>query len=224
VQLPFALIPVLAFNASETLMGKFVNSRGMIGCTVAISLVVMFVNVSGVLAFFEAALSGASVYAWAGLGVAVALYLLFVGYLFLHATAAAGLLPPILGFVAQQPGGASRDSVGGGVFVQLPQEDDSSQGGGDEETGPTGPTGLTGLTGVDYIQAVPSPSGIPPAGDGVEVLADSSKQLDSPGAAAWFSSTESSSSGLSTGSAVGTDEEQQQQQQLVQPLLPHGQQ
>lgn len=211
VQLPFALIPVLAFNASETLMGKFVNSKGMIGCTVAISLVVMFVNVSGVLAFFEAALSGASIYAWAGLGLAVALYLLFVGYLFLHATAAAGLLPPILGFVAQQPGGASRDSVGGGVFVQLPLEDDSGEGDRDEEAGP------------DYIQAVPSPSGLPPAGDGCdEGLGGSSKPLDGHAdAAAWFSATDSSSSGLSSGSAVCTDEEQQQQ--LVQPLLPHRQ-
>jgi hypothetical protein len=208
VQLPFALIPVLAFNASETLMGKFANSKGMIGCTVAISLVVMFVNVSGVLAFFEAALSGASVYAWAGLGLAVALYLLFVGYLFLHATAAAGLLPPILGFVAHQPGGASRDSVGGGVFVQLPHEEDSSEGGGDEEAGP------------EYIQAVPSLSCLPPAGDGAGDLGDTSKPLGGPAdtAAAWFSGTDGSSSGLSSGSAVCTDEERQP---LVQPLLPH---
>lgn len=147
MQLPFALIPVLAFNASETLMGKFVNSKGMIACTVAISLVVMFVNVSGVLAFFEAALSGASLYVWAALAVAVVLYLLFVGYLFLHATAAAGLLPPMMGFVAQQPGGVSTDSVGGGVFVALPFDPDSSEGeGGDEETGP------------DLVQALPSPS------------------------------------------------------------------
>lgn len=223
VQLPFALIPVLAFNASETLMGKFVNSKGMIACTVAISLVVMFVNVSGVLAFFEAALSGASLYVWGSVAVAVVLYLLFVGYLFLHATAAAGLLPPILGFVAQQPGGVSTDSVGGGVFVALPFDPDSSEGEGDEETG------------QDLIRALPSPStraamaadamsAAEPLGSSDDEeqqqqrLHSSSAAGDSSGSiggGAWLSDSPGAGSGAPAGAGVLGDEEQQ----LVQPLL-----
>jgi hypothetical protein len=214
VQLPFALIPVLAFNASETLMGKFVNSRGMIACTVAVSLAVMVVNVSGVLAFFEAALSGASLYVWGTLAAAMVLYLLFVGYLFLHATAAAGLLPPVLGFVSQQPGGASRDSVGGGVFVALPlEEGSSSEGGageeGDEEAGP------------DFIRALPSPSGRAAAvaadapGSWGSLDEDEQQQQQQPSSSGGSHGAWLSDSAATAGS--GGDEEQQ----LVQPLLPH---
>lgn len=120
VQLPFALIPVLAFNASETLMGKFANSKGMIGLTVLISLLVMLINVSGVLAFAEAALFGAGLQAWLVVAGLMALYLLVVGYIFIHATAAAGLLPACLGWVAERPGGQDGDSFGGGRFRRVP--------------------------------------------------------------------------------------------------------
>lgn len=119
VQLPFALIPVLAFNASRSLMGKFVNSPAMIGLTVAISLLVMLVNVSGVFAFAEAALTGASPTTWTIVAGVMVLYLIAVGYLFIHATAAAGLLPPWLGGLADQPGGRSEDSLGGGRFMRV---------------------------------------------------------------------------------------------------------
>eukprot|EP00878_Enallax_costatus_P009171 GHUV01009586.1.p1 GENE.GHUV01009586.1~~GHUV01009586.1.p1 ORF type:complete len:419 (+),score=81.59 GHUV01009586.1:440-1696(+) len=128
VQLPFALIPVLAFNASKALMGKFANSAAMIGVTVAISLGVMLVNVSGVFAFAEAALTGASTTAWTVVAGLMVLYLIVVGYLFVHATAAAGLLPPYLGGLADQPGGRSDDSLGGGQFVRVPTG--ASAGGG----------------------------------------------------------------------------------------------
>jgi hypothetical protein len=221
VQLPFALIPVLAFNASSTLMGMFVNSKAMIGCTVAVSLVVMIINVSGVLAFFEAALSGASLYVWGALAAGIVLYLLFVGYLFLHATAAAGLLPPIMGFVAQQPGGVSRGSVGGGVFVALPFDSDSSEAEGDEEAG------------QEVIRALPSPSSMAAVTEGAAVIGSSSddeqqqqqqQQLLSISAACDNSSSSSIHSngawlsgkqGL-PGAAPGDEE-----QQLTQPLLRH---
>lgn len=120
VQLPFALIPVLAFNASKTLMGKFANSRAMVAGTVAISLLVMLINVSGVLAFAEAGLTGANASAWMVVAGLMVLYLTAVGYLFVHATAAAGLLPPFLGGLADQPGGRSSDNLGGGRFERVP--------------------------------------------------------------------------------------------------------
>jgi len=226
VQLPFALIPVLAFNASAALMGKFVNGKGMIAVTVAISLVVMVINVSGVMAFFEAALSGADMWVWGAVAVAVALYLMFVGYLFLHATAAAGLLPPILGFVAHQPGGASRDSVGGGVFVQLPYEsDDSSETGEDEEAGPN----------VIRALASPSSSGAVAAGSAAAVVvvdagagqreADlgSSAGSSSAGSSssiahgAWLAAGRGTAAAAPSGAAVCPDG---YQQPLLQPLLP----
>lgn len=222
VQLPFALIPVLAFNASETLMGRFVNSKGMVACTVAVSLAVMVVNVSGVLAFFEAALSGASLYVWGVLAAAMVLYLLFVGYLFLHATAAAGLLPPVLGFVSQQPGGASRESVGGGVFVGLPFDQDSSEGGaeeGDEESG------------SDLIRALPSPSrrvaagASEAAGPSSSCDGDEQQQQRQPpsssGADGSSHSSDSSHGAWLSGSPAAAGSGGDEEQQLVQPLLPH---
>lgn len=242
MQLPFALIPVLAFNASSTLMGKFVNGRGMIACTVGIALAVMLVNVSGVLAFFEAALSGASMYVWASVAAAMVLYLLFVGYLFLHSTAAAGLLPPIIGFVAQQPGGASRDSVGGGVFVQVPYEpssEDGSSDAGDAEEGDeeaaAGSSSSTDLiralrspdsqSGAAGLLDLPSPgSSSPPAaaagaGSSSSGAGASSSYSGSPGAA-WLSDY-----GSAAASAVGVADPEfgggREQQQLQQPLLPH---
>lgn len=219
VQLPFALIPVLAFNASETLMGpKFVNSKATIACTVAISLVVMVVNVSGVLAFFEAALSGASSYAWAALAVGVVAYLLFVGYLFLHATAAAGLLPAGVGFVAPQPGGESRDSMGGGAFVAVPFDSDDSegsQGGQDEECGP------------EVIRAFPSPSSRDTAA--VAATSEDEEAQCLPGSYGASSSGSGSCNNRAwiahsqeeappSGAAGGAGDEEQQ---LTQPLLPH---
>jgi hypothetical protein len=120
VQLPFALIPVLAFNGSEALMGKFKNGRGMTAVTVCISLAVMLVNVSGVLAFAEAALSGVDIHVWALVAVGMAVYLLSVGYVFVHSTAAAGLLPASFGLLADEPGGSSSDAFGGGRFRRVP--------------------------------------------------------------------------------------------------------
>lgn len=217
VQLPFALIPVLAFNASETLMGKFVNSKATIACTVAISLAVMVVNVSGVMAFFQAALDGSSIYLWTALAVGVVMYLLFVGYLFLHATAAAGLLPPVMGFVAQQPGGESSNNMGGGVFVALPFESsDGSEAGGDEEAG------------TDVIQAFPSPSSRAAvvgrsSEDEVHCLLDgggtsssgSSRGSGSYNNGAWLAHGLEAVAAEPQGSEVTGDEEQQ----LSQPLL-----
>jgi hypothetical protein len=217
VQLPFALIPVLAFNASSTLMGKFVNTKAMIGCTVAVSLVVMIINVSGVLAFFEAALSGASLYVWGAVAAGVVLYLLFVGYLFLHATAAAGLLPPIMGFVAQQPGGVSRGSVGGGAFMALPFDSDSSETDGDEEAG------------QEVIRALPSPSSMAAVTAGVAVVGSSSndeqqqQHLPSSSAAREniSSSIRSSGAWLSGRQGLPGAKSGDEEQQLTQPLLPH---
>jgi hypothetical protein len=218
VQLPFALIPVLAFNASETLMGKFVNSKATIACTVAISLAVMVVNVSGVMAFFQAALDGSSIYLWTALAVGVVIYLLFVGYLFLHATAAAGLLPPVIGFVARQPGGESSNSMGGGVFVALPYENsDSSEAAADEEAG------------TDVIHAFPSPSsraaaaGQPSSEDEVHCLSDgggasssgSSRGSGSYNNGAWLAHGLEAVAAEPQGSSAAGDEEQQ----LSQPLL-----
>ncbi|WIA40896.1 hypothetical protein OEZ86_004557 [Tetradesmus obliquus] len=120
VQLPFALIPVLAFNGSEALMGKFKNGRSMTAATVIIALAVMLINVSGVLAFAEAALSGVGMHVWALVAVGMALYLLSVGYVFLHSTAAAGLLPASIGWLADEPGGSSSDAFGGGRFRRVP--------------------------------------------------------------------------------------------------------
>jgi hypothetical protein len=120
VQLPFALIPVLAFNGSEALMGKFKNGRAMTAVTVCISLAVMLINVSGVLAFAEAALSGVGMHVWALVAVGVAVYLLSVGYVFVHSTAAAGLLPASFGLLADEPGGSSSAAFGGGTFRRVP--------------------------------------------------------------------------------------------------------
>ncbi|KAF6254916.1 natural resistance-associated macrophage protein-domain-containing protein [Scenedesmus sp. NREL 46B-D3] len=120
VQLPFALIPVLAFNGSEALMGKFKNGRAMMAGTVCISLAVMLINVSGVLAFAEAALSGVGKHVWALVALGMALYMLSVGYVFVHSTAAAGLLPASIGWLADEPGGSSGDAVSGGRFRRVP--------------------------------------------------------------------------------------------------------
>jgi hypothetical protein len=120
VQLPFALIPVLAFNGSEALMGKFKNGRAMTAVTVCTSLAVMLINVSGVLAFAEAALSGVGMHVWALVAVGMAVYLLSVGYVFVHSTAAAGLLPASFGLLADEPGGSSSDAFGGGRFRRVP--------------------------------------------------------------------------------------------------------
>jgi natural resistance-associated macrophage protein len=120
VQLPFALIPVLAFNGSEALMGKFRNGRAMTAVTVCISLAVMLINVSGMLAFAEAALSGASMHVWMVVAVAMGVYLLSVGYVFLHSTAAAGLLLANIGWLAEEPGGSSSHAFGGGRFRRVP--------------------------------------------------------------------------------------------------------
>lgn len=229
-------------------MGKFVNSKGMIACTVAISLVVMFVNVSGVLAFFEAALSGAELWVWCALAGAVVLYLLFVGYLFLHATAAAGLLPPILGFVAAQSAGVSRDSVGGGVFVQLPHDDlDSDDDGNDGEGAADAPHGEDeelGVGGPELIRAQRSPppstssssaaAAAPGAAAGGQQGGDSARQqvllLGSQGAGSGGSSSSSTQPGAwladrQRAAAAGGDggvslPAGDEEQQLVQPLLP----
>lgn len=129
VQLPFALIPVLAFNASPRLMGRFVNGTAMIGLTLATALATMLVNVSGVLAFADAALDGAGTAAWGNLAAGVIAYLLAVMYVLLAATSAAGLLPtrwsrlcaagssgadmPLLAAVGGEAGGlASLESAG----------------------------------------------------------------------------------------------------------------
>jgi hypothetical protein len=121
VQLPFALIPVLAFNASEALMGKkFANSGLMVAVTVLISLLVMLVNVVGVMAFTEAALDGAGMFAWGLFGLAMVIYLFLVAFVFIHATAAAGVLPAAARLIAVVPGGGDGSSIGGGAFRRIP--------------------------------------------------------------------------------------------------------
>lgn len=192
VQLPFALIPVLAFNASQTLMGKFVNSRAMVVGTVAVSLLVMLINVSGVFAFAEAALTGANASAWMLVAGMMVVYLIAVGYLFVHATAAAGLLPPYLGGLADEPGGRCSDSMGGGRFERV----SSAAGTGgfstvaDEEGGVDPARRDLGLPGVRECMA--------PGGSIVD--SDSAEDVGIAGV------------------IVAT--EQPQQQQLRQPLLP----
>eukprot|EP00775_Hariotina_reticulata_P007643 gene7643-7845_t len=166
VQLPFALIPVLAFNASEALMGKkFANSGLMVVVTVLISLLVMFVNVAGVMAFTEAALDGAGMLAWGLFGVVMSVYLFLVAFVFIHATAAAGVLPAAARFIAAVPGGGDGSSIGGGAFRRVPSRptDEDAEAaaaaaaggvgfGGEGGVGrsvPAGPSGRDNEEGVD---------------------------------------------------------------------------
>lgn len=93
LQLPFALIPVVAFNSSKALMGDFANGTGTTLITGVISLVVMLVNISGVYSFTGAVMQEASTLGWAALGLAVLLYVGFICYLFVHASWVAGVLP-----------------------------------------------------------------------------------------------------------------------------------
>jgi natural resistance-associated macrophage protein len=93
LQLPFALIPVVAFNSSKALMGDFANGTGMTLITGVISLVVMLVNISGVYSFTGAVMQDATTLGWAALGLVILLYVGFICYLFVHASWVAGLLP-----------------------------------------------------------------------------------------------------------------------------------
>eukprot|EP00879_Flechtneria_rotunda_P004685 GHRR01004949.1.p1 GENE.GHRR01004949.1~~GHRR01004949.1.p1 ORF type:complete len:566 (+),score=198.80 GHRR01004949.1:1074-2771(+) len=161
VQLPFALIPVLAFNASQPLMGKFVNNRATIALTVLISLAVMLVNVSGVLAFAEAALSGASFAVWMVVAGFMALYVVVVGYLFVVATAAAGLLPAGLCHGAFEPYSSSRSNSGSTDGEQLQSErSDSDRGDRTLDRVPTPPliaaAAHEAATGIDDAAAAPA--------------------------------------------------------------------
>ena len=139
VQLPFALIPVIAFNSSPRIMGKFANSKGLAALTGLIALGVMMVNISGVYSFTAAVMSGAGAHWWVLLGTAVLLYFIFISYLFVHATWVAGLWPESLSITgasgsgghlplpigsladlggqeisSEEPGSSSGSSAGGG--------------------------------------------------------------------------------------------------------------
>lgn len=80
VQLPFALLPVLVFNASARLMGKHVNSRATNVAAGAISLAVVGVNMAGLYAFLEAALEVKAAGWWVLAGCVAAVYLSFIVY------------------------------------------------------------------------------------------------------------------------------------------------
>lgn len=81
IQLPFALLPVLAFNADRSLMGSFTNSPAATACLAAISTAVVGINLAGVWAFSKEQLSGAPGWVWLGAAGAVAVYLGFLVWL-----------------------------------------------------------------------------------------------------------------------------------------------
>lgn len=98
VQLPFALLPVLAFNASEKVMGKFANSRVLNAATAFISVLVTVVNLAAVYSFSDAVLTGASAIWWVLAVFVAVLYCSFILYLLVYATGCCGLLPSQLSY------------------------------------------------------------------------------------------------------------------------------
>lgn len=101
VQLPFALVPLLALNASYRVMGRdFVNPRWLNAISWLIAAAVMAINFGAASAFAAMLPDGAGYRA--AFGFVVALYLGFVGYLFGHA------LRQLAG------GGAAGDAAGEG--------------------------------------------------------------------------------------------------------------
>ncbi|KAK9805646.1 hypothetical protein WJX72_009884 [[Myrmecia] bisecta] len=81
IQLPFALIPVLAMTSSERVMGKaFANSRGIWVAAWAIAACVLSINMWLLFEFASQSMP-ASVWAYAGVILAVLLYTAFIAYL-----------------------------------------------------------------------------------------------------------------------------------------------
>ncbi len=80
IQLPFALLPVVAFNASERVMGKFANSRALNALAGTMSLAVIGINLAGALAIGEEWLAGKGVALWLLAGCIGVTYLAFIVY------------------------------------------------------------------------------------------------------------------------------------------------
>ncbi|KAI8476617.1 MAG: natural resistance-associated macrophage protein-domain-containing protein [Monoraphidium minutum] len=80
VQLPFALLPVLAFNADPSLMGPFANSAPATAALSAASAAVVGINLAGVWAFAGEHLAGAPAAAWGGAGAGVVVYMGLLAY------------------------------------------------------------------------------------------------------------------------------------------------
>jgi hypothetical protein len=134
IQLPFALIPVIAFNSSPRIMGKFANSTGLTVVTGLIALGVMVVNISGVYSFTAAVMTGVGVHWWVLLGTVVLLYLTFISYLFVHATWVGGLWPEQLTITTGSS--PSQLPLPIGSFANLEGEITSSEDPGSSVSGP----------------------------------------------------------------------------------------
>jgi hypothetical protein len=121
VQLPFALVPVLTFNADRALMGEFVNSRGLTITTCLISAGVIVINLAAVHTFADQILAGASILWWVVFAAVVVAYFVFVGYLVVE------------GAQLWSCGGRGKRQVVGAVALQGQQQEQQQQGssGGD---------------------------------------------------------------------------------------------
>lgn len=115
VQLPFALIPVLAFNMSPRIMGQGFSNPGWLN-TVSwlIALIVIGINMVAVHAFADAFLTEVRPVTWWLFIAAVVLYMCFVVYLVVKA-----LLPMYLG--PKDSRSAGSDHSGGGDGDHLRQ-------------------------------------------------------------------------------------------------------
>nr|CDS27656.1 divalent metal transporter DMT1B [Hymenolepis microstoma] len=83
VQLPFAVIPLLTFTNSRTIMGPFVNSTASKVISIAISLVVIGVNFFFVVIFVRSRLMK-NLTAYILVGILFSFYFSFIAYLVCH--------------------------------------------------------------------------------------------------------------------------------------------